>query len=326
MRNTFLLFLFALSFGYAQTSATLADAGYSAPSPPQVAPGQVLTLYFRGVRLSPDGKLRSERADHDPLPGRLAGLAVRLSQNEKVQPVPILSVRQERECGELPAVPAVCVLTAIKVQIPYELAVSPTFEATAELILDEDGQTSRAFLVQPLPDNTHVLTSCDITTETRSATLCNRVAYHADGRVVDQYAPAQNGETILVYAFGLGQTVPTAETGKPSPPGARIPESGRPRVWATFRDSPVNAYGATPRRIDQELMNPTVSGIDFSGLTPGEIGLYQLNVPIPSSLKALTACGAEVSSNAVLLITTYQGTEPIPFCLAFSDPSSASVP
>lgn len=62
--------------------------------------------------------------------------------------------------------------------------------------------------------------------------------------------------------------------------------------------------------------------IEFVGLTPGQIGLYQMNISIPRSFTATTSCGDPVfgqagigvAANAVLHITTYVGTQEVGFC------------
>lgn len=58
------------------------------------------------------------------------------------------------------------------------------------------------------------------------------------------------------------------------------------------------------------------------GLTPGQIGLYQLNVAIPQSFTPTRSCGdpidgetIRIAANAVLHITTlYGGTQELGFC------------
>jgi len=107
----------------------------------------------------PNGFLRSGLAQSVPLPATAAGLSVEIMQLPATVPFPlaILAVRQHNECEEVTWRP-ICLLTAIRVQIPFEL--TPT---VAKLTVKEDGQASRTFLVRPIRDNAHVMTSCDMT-------------------------------------------------------------------------------------------------------------------------------------------------------------------
>lgn len=330
MRNTYfpMFGLFAtISALFAQspapTGSVLVDAGYSRPTPPELAPGQVITLFFRGVKPLADGKLRSAQAEKTPLPETLAGLSVRIEQADPPTSVraPILSVRQETECGATQSVTSTCLLTSVRVQIPFELSVVPASSdhnsavPVARLILEEDGQLGNVSAVQPVAWNGHVVTSCDMAWDTNPASTCSRVAYHADGKPVDRNHPAKSGEIISIYAYGLGPTWISAETGKPSPEGAEVVMSGVRRVWASLRNEPVNASDSLPRFFDAAASDDAKTVIEWVGLTPGQIGLYQLNLAIPVDFKPLIPCGPEVHSNAAAWVTTSRGSEVVPFCM-----------
>ena len=91
------------------------------------------------------------------------------------------------------------------------------------------------------------------------------IATHADGSLISPAAPAQGGEVIVLYAAGLGYTIPDIQSGS--------------IVWTA---SPILA--APQLRI---LLNgdPCAScSIYYAGLTPGFAGLYQINVRLPVSL------------------------------------------
>jgi uncharacterized protein (TIGR03437 family) len=51
----------------------------------------------------------------------------------------------------------------------------------------------------------------DVTTFFNPA--CTSIVTHADGTLVSADSPAKSGETVVVYAFGLGQTTPAVKTG-----------------------------------------------------------------------------------------------------------------
>ncbi|MCH7978302.1 MAG: hypothetical protein IH935_04915 [Acidobacteria bacterium] len=81
--------------------------------------------------------------------------------------------------------------------------------------------------------------------------------------------PAAAGSVIQVFATGLGATDPPSEPGEPA--GA----------------SPLSNTITTP----DVLIGGIPADVFFSGLAPGFVGLYQVNVGIPAG----TAPGAEVS-------------------------------
>ena len=80
--------------------------------------------------------------------------------------------------------------------------------------------------------------------------------------------PARAGDTLVMYAIGLGPTSPTVANGVASPASP----------LAVIDPIPVLQFGKT-----------TIAGGDvttplFAGLTPGFVGLYQLNATIPSTI------------------------------------------
>jgi uncharacterized protein (TIGR03437 family) len=82
------------------------------------------------------------------------------------------------------------------------------------------------------------------------------IVTHADGHRVTPQDPARPGETVVLYATGLGPVDATQETGEAAPTS--------PPAWS------------------QHLPEVTVGGraasVLFAGLTPGLAGLYQVNL------------------------------------------------
>jgi uncharacterized protein (TIGR03437 family) len=88
------------------------------------------------------------------------------------------------------------------------------------------------------------------------------LATHVDGSLITSAAPAQGGEVIVLYATGLGPTVPPAIPNQVPQLAARL---------AATKDFQVLLNGAPvdPRRIF------------YAGVTPGYAGLFQVNVKLP---------------------------------------------
>jgi hypothetical protein len=327
--HLFVTVILLCSSAAAQTSASLLSADYSEPAPFLVAPGQVVTLFFRGVGPRADGSLRTAATTNGPWPTDLAGLSLRMTQSglAAAVAVPIVSVRQNNECGSSGSTSPICFLTALRIQIPFELAASDaphpgstTTAPVAEIVIEEDGKASRSFLLQPIAVNGHVTTSCDLAWDINFASTCTRSAYHSDGSEVNTDAPARLGETVVVFAYGLGQSNPPAKTGQASPQGAVVLDPQRTPFIVTFVDSFLDAPSYLPRHFDATVFNLPRAPIQFGGLSPNQVGLYQINVPIPRSLKIPILCGPDpvhpIVSNTLLQVTTAQGTENVPICIA----------
>ncbi len=306
------LFLLAMPPLAAQTDGNLMSAGYAAPAPIELSPGQVVTLFFRGVKPAPNGFPRDARALSLPLPEVLGGLSVTILQSSQPGPmrVPILAVRQENECEEVGGRP-VCLLTAVRVQVPVELT-----PGVAKLVLDEDGQSTRTFLVRPVRDQAHILTSCDLTWDTNPGAECPRLAFHADGTPVSAAAPARRGETIVLYAHGLGPTQTRAVTGHGTPATGIPLHDGVVRQLHAGFTMLRNAPPALPRYLDATAPAGE-NALVYAGLTPRQVGLYQINVRVPGTLAVPLLCGGgDTRSNAVIKVTTTLGTENVAVCVA----------
>lgn len=87
---------------------------------------------------------------------------------------------------------------------------------------------------------------------------------HANGTLVSSTSPARPGETVLVFGTGLGPVQPA--------PALGVPAASDPLSHTTT--NPVVFVG------DRE------AAVTFSGLAPGFVGLYQINVTLPSDLPA----------------------------------------
>jgi uncharacterized protein (TIGR03437 family) len=114
------------------------------------------------------------------------------------------------------------------------------------------------------------------------------LATHADGSLISTSSPAMPGEVIVIYAVGLGPTIPEQNDGQIPP---------RSAVIADFASMNVLLNGA-----------PVVhSTIQYAGITPGCAGLYQINLllptPLPSNPEIRVQIGNQISPAAMNLVT-----------------------
>jgi uncharacterized protein (TIGR03437 family) len=87
-------------------------------------------------------------------------------------------------------------------------------------------------------------------------------AQHLNGSLVKSATPAQPGEVLVLYLIGLGITEPPVAAGHPTP-------------------------GASKSAVQPTLtINGEQAKIDYAGLTPGQVGLYQINFHVPKDAKA----------------------------------------
>jgi len=93
------------------------------------------------------------------------------------------------------------------------------------------------------------------------------IASHIDGRLVAADTPAEPGEVIILYAAGLGTTLPALN-------GMTLPTA---------------AASISARRDLDVLLNGEPIADDlilYAGVTPGFAGLYQINFRIPAGAPA----------------------------------------
>ena len=93
------------------------------------------------------------------------------------------------------------------------------------------------------------------------------VASHIDWSVVSNDAPAAPGEVIILWATGLGNTVPQLEAGVLATGPQWLSELSQFTVW-------INGVALDP------------SAILYAGVAPHFAGLYQIDVQLPDPLPA----------------------------------------
>lgn len=304
MRTSYLIVLCCAAV-FAQNTTTapasIAGAGYIAPSNvTRAAPGQVISLMVRGL----DHRLDTPvTAAGSPLADMLAGISVSFQQGNTTLAVPLLGISQS-PCNYPDAYAGLCQsLTIISIQMPFEVFPDcpvcgrPTIPS---FLVVSDGGTPKAFMTTSQPaDNIHITDACDTTAllGRNDAVACGKIIVHPDGTRVDVNRPAKVGETLVLYAFGLGRTTPLVASGTATAdPPPQLPVSG-------FSLS----FDYTPNASPSPVANPFFGSHPvYVGLVSGFVGLYQVNfvVPPPAGAAIFAACGGSVLSNATVTLFT----------------------
>ena len=310
----------------ADTGPTVAGSGYAAPGLIRVAPGQVMTFFVTGLKtvLPPDA--RTDRAKGLPLPTTLGGLSVRLRQpyiGGFSGEIPLFAVQQFDRCSDTATALPDCILTALTVEIPFELRI-PLPEAAsvlfAEVVIEENGVAGQPFLLLPVANNPHILTLCDLLVNSpSSAVICDPVVTHADGSLVSISNPATSDEVLVLYAVGLGDTSANPPAGVATPPPA-------PSVTTPF--------GLLFDYVDPLTISPLAgistspqTSILFAGLTPGMVGLYQINFRVRPLPPGFPECHELGSPNLTISLVSPSGAiDSAHICVdgTASSPSTAS--
>jgi uncharacterized protein (TIGR03437 family) len=278
----------------------LMTAGYRTPTPMVVAPGQVVNLYVSGTPTVLPATTPTIQATTVPLPATLGGFSVTMRQGTSSYAVPLFSVEQVANCTDADTATPQCTTTILTVQIPAEIGPvmalwDMSSQPPSDLSVDDNGTISAHFSVVPLVDNIHVLTTCDLQNQGQYSVIpspCPAIVTHADGTMVSQLSPALGGETVVIYAYGLGLTVPVVESGNATP-AVLSPVLEAPNFGTQF-DFRQNAGPAIPSwtvgMVNGVKVANRAPAPPFAGLTPGQVGLYQINVTIPNPVPPVQPC------------------------------------
>jgi uncharacterized protein (TIGR03437 family) len=280
-------FLPLLAFGQ---SGTVAGSGYRVPSNNiNVAPGQVLTISVSGVRARLAASIRPEPG-LTGFPTVVQTLSLALRQGDATTLLPIRFVQQTRCATGAAGVGVDCVpLTTFTVQVPDELAVEP---AASIDVREGDTLVTRAAL-NVVPDDVHIMNTCDQTGQSVNiafdvpAGACASIIAHANGSLVTPTNPAKPGETLVIWAYGLGALDrPYPDLSVPIVSPDQLPLAAQP-FNVGF------AYGRSMfRRLAQSI--PT-----YTGMVGG--GFYQVHFVVPTAPAGLPACDGFKGNLRVLL-------------------------
>jgi uncharacterized protein (TIGR03437 family) len=188
-----------------------------------VAPGALINVM--GTNLSPVNVATNEV----PLPTALADSCLTVNGI----PVPMLLVSSSQ----------------INAQLPYNV------DGNATMVLRTPGGVSDNYLFSILPAAPSVFRNGIAGPETGIPTILRA----ENNELVTPTNPIHPGDTITIYATGLGRTTPNIDAGVPAP--------SDPLPSALIK--PVVTLGGS-----QLIMT-------YAGLAPGQIGVYQINAIVP---------------------------------------------
>ena len=288
---------------------SLVGAGYTIPTPPSVAPGQIITFSLTGLKTL---LAAPQWATTIPLPTSLGGISVSFQQGGKSYPAPLFLIQQTNLCQDTTSAGSDCFVTGITLQVPFEIIAEGFPIIPLSATVSESGVTSKSFTLTPVSNVVHVITTCDsiLGTAPPAGQGCTPIVTHADGSAVSASSPAAGGETVVIYATGLGVTNPPVQSGVATPLPAPRPNDSNLSVGFDW------AYDVGPS-IPNAL--PSVGGLhppSPSGwLTPGLVGLYVLNITIPSPSAGLLPCLENIHSNLTISIVGSSNLDGAPICV-----------
>jgi uncharacterized protein (TIGR03437 family) len=194
-------------------------AGFRAP----LARGEIASVFGTNFTAS------SIAASAVPLPLELGGASVRI--NGVRAPLIFVSPGQ------------------INFQVPQNVPLNGEVEVTVES--EGAPSPSQRVAVQSYAPG--------IFTYVRTAGVVDPIVIHADGSLVTPQSPAERGETLVIFATGVGDLTNAPGTNQLAPSSPLAESRVKPEV----------TMGGAPAEVL------------FTGLTPGFIGLIQINVNVP---------------------------------------------
>ncbi len=171
----------------------------------------------------------------------------------------------------------------IAFQVPLETAVG-----TAQVQVQRDGLSGNTVSVQVVARAPRILlaggSGYGAIQNAKDLSYPAPVGYFGPGAVSH---PAQVGDTLTIYAIGLGPTNPAVGTNVPAPGSEPL---------ARLTVTPAVEFGSS-------IFGTITAMPSYAGLSPGSVGLYQVNVAIPAGVLSgnvnLTLSFPDSTSNTV---------------------------
>jgi uncharacterized protein (TIGR03437 family) len=305
----------SLSCGlYAQT---LFGPAYEPPAL-RVSPGQIVTVFLSGHRTALSTELTPQGKPADTTLGPFR-VTLRQGPPERETPVPILSIKPYSNCGQSRITCVEKPTLGLTMQVPYEA--TPNF-STVPLPITSGGteavlsvyENGEKILDQKLnriqTDAIHIITGCDsanpflpngINTDAR----CWPLATVSDGSLLRFGQNVRGGDVVTLYAYGFGADT-FGGTGAVTP---TLAENSTVDAQIDF------GAGLAPRvERSRPIGGERNSAILYAGLSPGNIGLYQINIRIPTVPDNLPECVGNVTSNLTITLMGVQSLDGVRLC------------
>src|SRR5947209_1475864 len=273
-----------------QAPSQIVGLGYTSPPLQIVSPGQVVTISVPLLDV-PDAV-----AGPDHLPNSLSGVSVSVRVTGQIYSttgyptlLPILRVAAV-PCKDIssPDFSSLCQpTTQITVEIPTEHVCviprgptcgSPPYRDIPEyLVLNvhANGVVGPDLTVAP-GGGIHLLNSCDtVFGPPQDLHNCHPLIFHGDGTLVNGDHSAQVGEGLVAYFVGHGVGIASGRAAQ-----GPVREFDTVLIFS-YRIAPIpTSRNSVYFPLDQ-FVNP-----DWEGLTPGYVGLYQINFTVPPMLRS----------------------------------------
>jgi uncharacterized protein (TIGR03437 family) len=171
----------------------------------------------------------------------------------------------------------------INIQIPYEA----TATQQVPIVLSVNNALTLPLMLNIVPATPGVLSANDGPTPPSVQNGAHIIAQHsADGSLVTTASPAKPGEYLVMYLVGMGATNPAVASGVETPTAP----------LSKVVDEPTVTVGSQ------------TSTLLFAGLTPGFVGLYQIDFQVPpgaaSGELVVTVTQNGVAANPTLLVVS----------------------
>ena len=184
------------------------------------------------------------------------------------------------------------------------------YQGLVKVAVQTNGAVGQEFWFQIVPQNPHIVNTCNVLANLGRGGICTHVVTHTDGTMVDDgslapgLTPAHSGEVVTIWALGLGPTN-HAKTGQAltSPD----PLLGGFALTAVFEIAASPGSSAPPAKL-------VPIEADFAGLVQGFVGLYQINVRLPDAVPNGIQC-----QRGGTLVQLFMGTIPADLPVNFWD-------
>jgi len=150
----------------------------------------------------------------------------------------------------------------INIQIPYD--VTATAPQQVPIVLSVNNALTLPQMLDIVPAAPGVLSALDGPTSPIQNGAHIIAQHSANSSLVTSTSPAKPSEFLVMYLVGLGATNPSVTSGAPAPSSQLAKVTVQPTV--TVDSQPANVI--------------------FAGLTPGFVGLYQINFQVPSNARS----------------------------------------